>query len=359
MEGGQMDNAQGSWTGSTGAPQQPQYESPQQPAPPPPPPPSGEGRKRNWLPIIAIALGAMVLIGGMVLVIVAVVALASGAGEPFGGFGDHVGVITVSGAISAAGEQSLFGAPMGGARVTMAQLRKAADDDGIRAVVLRINSPGGSAAASQEIYEEVRRLAETKPVVVSMADVAASGGYYIAAPADRIVANGSTVTGSIGVRMAYLQWYGLMDRIGLEGGNLTTGPYKDTGSPYRPMREDERELMQDVLDDMYEQFLEAVAEGREMEVSAVRELADGRIFTGEQALELGLIDELGNFYRAVELAGELGGIEGEPRIKDISGGAGILDWMGGMDQLMRRRVLDKLLYDSRLDDIDSLMRITD
>ncbi|MGD9496998.1 MAG: signal peptide peptidase SppA [Armatimonadota bacterium] len=359
MADGRDDSTDQGWAGSTGAPQPPASAPPPPPAEPPqgsPPAPHQARRGTNWLLVLGVAFAAMILVGGLLLVLFGVAVLASGTGA-LGGFGESVGVVTIGGVISAAGEQTLFGAPVGGARATMEQLRRAAKDRSIKAVVLRINSPGGSAAASQEIYDEVQRLAKKKPVVASMADVAASGGYYVAAAAHKIVANGSTVTGSIGVRMEYLQFAEAMDKIGVEGGNLTTGPYKDTGSIYREMRPDEVKLMQGLIDDMYEQFIQAVADGREMKVEEVRKLADGRVYTGEQALKLGLIDELGNFYRAVELAGEMGGIEGEPRIRDISAGAGLWDFVGGVQRALQQRVLDHLLHDARLDHVDGMMRL--
>jgi len=388
MDDEQRDSQQEAWSSSTGAPQPPPTpEAPQDaaqppapsqgsggPPPPPegaqhaaapqappyaggPPPPPPRRRGTNWLLVGGVGCVVLILLGGVMLLFVGVMAMAGAGDGPFGGFGERVGVITVSGVISASGEETLFGATMGGARATMEQLRDAAEDDSIRAVVMRINSPGGSAAASQEIYEEVARLAATKPVVVSMADVAASGGYYIAAPADRIVASGSSVTGSIGVRMEYLELSELMARYGVEAGNLTTGRYKDTGSLYRPMRPDEKALIQDLLDDMYDQFVTAVAEGREMDEGEVRKLADGRIFTGEQALELGLIDEVGNFYRAVEIAGELGGIEGEPELRELGTSLGLWDLMGAMSELGRRSALDYLLHDERLESVDEVMRM--
>ncbi|MGC9319957.1 MAG: signal peptide peptidase SppA [Armatimonadota bacterium] len=347
MSSGQTGGPRDDWPGSDA--------EQQSPGPPPAPP---QRRGTNWAVVIGVSLAALLLLSGMVLVIVAVFTLASGGGQPLGGFGERVGVVTISGMISAAGEQPLFGPSVGGARQTMKQLRDAADDRSVKAVVLRINSPGGSPAASQEIYEEVKRLSEEKPVVVSMADVAASGGYYIAAAADRIVASRSTVTGSIGVRSPFLEYYKLMDEIGVDGGNLTTGRYKDTGSPWREMRPDEKKLLQSIIDGMHDQFIEAVAEGRDMEVEEVRELADGRIYTGEQALEHGLIDETGNFYRAVELAGELGGIEGEPKLKNMGGGAGILPWMSTKaEQLARRVAVEYMLYDERLTNVESMMRM--
>ena len=382
MDDEQRDTQREAWSSSTGAPQPPpppdapqpsagpppppeapQYaaepppQGPQYAAQPPPPPPRRRGT--NGLLVGGVGCAALILLGGMMLLFVGIMAMAGGGGGPFSGFGEHVGVITIGGVISASGEQTLFGANVGGARAIMEQLRDAADDDSIAAVVMRINSPGGSAAASQEIYEEVKRLAETKPVVVSMADVAASGGYYIASPADRIVANGSSVTGSIGVRMEYLELSELMEKYGIDAGNLTTGRYKDTGSLYRPMRPDEKELMQGLLDDMYDQLVTAVAEGRDMDEADVRKLADGRVFTGEQALKVGLIDEVGNFYRAVEIAGELGHIEGEPKLKEMGPSLGLWDLMGAMSELGRRSALDRLLHDERLDGMDETMRLPD
>lgn len=320
----------------------------------PPPPPSRSGP--NWLLIGAIFVLLMVLMGGMILLIVAVGAMSTDGDTPFPALGERVGVITISGIITSAGAETLIGGTVGGSRATMRQLRQAATDDSIKAVVLRIDSPGGSPAASQEIYHEVARLADKKPVVVSMGDVAASGGYYVAAPADRIVASGSTVTGSIGVRMQFLQYYELLERYGIEGGSLTTGPYKDTGSPFRDMREDEERLLQGILDDMYEQFVRDIAAGREMEDQDIRGLADGRIFTGEQALEVGLIDELGNFYRAVEIAGELGGIVGEPRLKEIERRGGFFDMFGVLSRPGPREALERLLYDERLERIDRFLQ---
>jgi len=331
-------------------------------AAPPPPPPAEPGRPRsNWLVIAALLVLAMMLLAGMVMVIVAVVGIAAGGEAGFGGLGEKVGVITIEGVISASGEQSLFGEPLGGVRQMLKQLKRAEEDESVKAVVLRINSPGGSAAASQEIYHEVRSLAEKKPVVVSMADVAASGGYYIALPAKKIVANQGTMTGSIGVRMSYLQYYELMDEIGVEGGSITSGPYKDIGSPWREMTQSERRLLQDMIDNIYEQFVEHVAESRGIEVAEARKLADGRIYTGEQALEAGLIDELGGFNDAVRLAGELGGIEGEPQVRDIGGSTGLLGLLGASARAAAREVareaVGQILRDPRAEDAEQMLQM--
>jgi protease-4 len=327
---------------------------PGQPAAPRPP----ARRRANTLLIVGIiAVLLMLMIGGLMLVVLAVVALQGDSGEAAWGFGDRVGVITISGAISASGEESLWGGRVGGSRSTMSQLRAAAKDDGVKALVLRVNSPGGSAGASQAIAEEVKKLAKKKPVVVSMADVAASGGYWVSAAADKIVANPGTITGSIGVIMGALQYYELMEKVGVGTETLTTGPYKDTGSPWREMRDDERKLMQGMLDNVYEQFIRAVAEGRGMKEGEVRELADGRVFTGEQAKKVKLVDELGNFHDAVELAGKLGKIAGEPKLKHYGSGRGLSEWLGTYLDLQRRRAIWDLLYDHRLEAVESMLEL--
>lgn len=186
---------------------------------------------------------------------------------------------------------------------------------GVRAVVLRINSPGGGVAAAQEIYEAVQRFrAETgKKVVVSMASVAASGGYYVACGSDRIFANPGSITGSIGVIAEWynygelLQWAKLQDIV------FKSGEFKDTGSPTRPLTDAEKEYFQNLIDNMYGQFVAAVAANRNMSEDDVRKLADGRVFTGQQAKDNGLIDELGALEDAVISAGKLAGIVGKPR----------------------------------------------
>jgi protease-4 len=192
------------------------------------------------------------------------------------------------------------------------QLHEFGVDDRIPAVVVRVDSPGGGVGPSQEIHAEVRRLAGKKPVVVSMGGLAASGGYYLAVPATRIVANPGTVTGSIGVITQVPNITELADKIGVDMHTVKSGPAKDLGNPFRPFSEEDRAVYQGLIDDVYDQFVRAVAEGRELPEEKVRAVADGRILTGEQALELGLVDELGNFRDAVRIAAELGGVEGEP-----------------------------------------------
>lgn len=187
-------------------------------------------------------------------------------------------------------------------------------DPSIKAIVLRIDSPGGAVAPSQEIYEEVRKAAAKKTVVVSMGSIAASGGYYISSPATRIIANPGTLTGSIGVIMEIPNIEGLMNKVGIKTDVIKSGRHKDMASVFRGRTKEEREILQSVLDDVHEQFIMAVAEGRKMLPDDVRKIADGRIFTGKQALQFRLVDELGNIEDAIKAASRLSGIKGEPEV---------------------------------------------
>jgi protease-4 len=198
---------------------------------------------------------------------------------------------------------------------TVRQLSRYGDDPAIEAVVLRINSPGGGVASSQEIYEEVKRVRSTgKLVVASMGSVAASGGYYVASVADHIFANAGTVTGSIGVIVQLANASELLHKIGIESTSITSGPFKDSGNPTRPLGPEERQVFQGLVDDVYQQFIEAVAQGRNLPVDEVRQAADGRIYTGRQAKDLRLIDELGSLHDAIRYAAARIGIVGKPKL---------------------------------------------
>ncbi|MBE0644819.1 MAG: signal peptide peptidase SppA [Bacteroidetes bacterium] len=206
-------------------------------------------------------------------------------------------------------------APIVDAEDVIRQLRKYRARSSVKAVVLRLDSPGGGVVPSHEIYEEVRRMRNYgKPVVVSMGSVAASGAYYIACAADVIVANPGTITGSIGVISEFANFQSLLEKIGIESTTITSGEFKDTGNPTRHMRPEERAYLQRTIDNVYEQFVDIVARGRGMEADSVRNLADGRIYTGEQAYGNGLVDTLGTLYTAIRIAGNLGKIKGEPRV---------------------------------------------
>ncbi|MCX5717023.1 MAG: signal peptide peptidase SppA [Nitrospirae bacterium] len=187
-------------------------------------------------------------------------------------------------------------------------------DPSIKALVLRVDSPGGAVAPSQEIYEEVKKATLKKKVIVSMGSVAASGGYYISAPADRIIANPGTLTGSIGVIMEIPNIEGLMNKIGVKTEVIKSGRHKDIASAFRKMGKEERLILQNVLNDVHEQFIKAVSDGRKIPFEKAKKLADGRIFTGKQAMEARLVDELGTFEDAIAAAGRLAGIKGEPEV---------------------------------------------
>ncbi|MBP2689994.1 MAG: multidrug transporter [Deltaproteobacteria bacterium] len=215
--------------------------------------------------------------------------------------GERVAVIPLSGLISESGP-------------VIEQLKRFGKDDSVKAIVLRIDSPGGGVGPSQEIYEEVKKVRAKKPVLASMGALAASGGYYIACAAQRVYANPGTMTGSIGVIMPFMNVKDLVEKIGVKGMTVKSGTFKDIGSPLRDMTPLERELLQGVVDNVHLQFVNAVADGRNLDRQDVLQIADGRIFTGEQAKELGLVDVLGNLEDAISDAGKLGKISGEPKV---------------------------------------------
>jgi protease-4 len=213
--------------------------------------------------------------------------------------GDRIALVRVEG-------------PIVDSKEAIEEIKDYAKDASIKAVVLRIDSPGGAVAPSQEIYEEVRKAVTKKKIVVSMGSVAASGGYYIASPATKIVANPGTLTGSIGVIMEIPNVEGLMNKIGVKTDVIKSGSHKDIASIFRGIKKEDREILQDVLDNVHEQFITAVAEGRKMLRDDVKKIADGRVFTGEQALKIGLVDQLGDLEDAEKTAASLAGIKGEP-----------------------------------------------
>ncbi|MFO8048330.1 MAG: signal peptide peptidase SppA [Desulfosudaceae bacterium] len=238
---------------------------------------------------------------GMTLVFVTIITLlVTWPSDKTAGFdrGEKVGVVEINGVIIES-------------RQILQQLKTFRESAGIKAVVVRINSPGGAVGPSQEIYREIAKTIEKKKVVASLASVAASGGYYIASAANDIVANPGTITGSIGVIMSYTNLEELFEKLGLSPVVVKSGQYKDIASPMRTMKPDEKEILQAFAEDIHRQFVEDVATGRDMSVEEVSRLADGRIYTGSRARELGLIDRFGNLEDAIDLAGQLGGIEGK------------------------------------------------
>ena len=207
------------------------------------------------------------------------------------------------------------------------------DDPGIKAIVVRINSPGGSVAPVQEIYSELKKL--EKPVVASMGGSAASGGYYIACAADTIVANPGTLTGSIGVIMQFTQLKGLYDKVGLGHKVIKSGDFKDTGSPFRELTEQEQSVLQATVDDVYNQFVDTIFEARGdlLTRDEVVTLADGRIFSGKQALDSKLLDQLGNLPDAIEVAAGLADIEGKPKVVRKEKRTSLLEQLVGIKQM--------------------------
>ncbi|HET7904272.1 MAG TPA: signal peptide peptidase SppA [Candidatus Eisenbacteria bacterium] len=214
----------------------------------------------------------------------------------------RVGLVEVVGEIDATGS-------------VIDQLDRMDRDPTVKAVVVRLDSPGGGVAASQEIYDAVRRIRDDgKPVIASMGGVAASGAYYVACAADSIVANPGTLTGSIGVIMSFPNTEELFRKVGLRFETIKTGKFKDVGSMWRPMTDEERALLQGVLANVYDQFIEAIVEGRGMAREEILPYADGRIFSGDQAAEYGFVDRLGSLEDAIEMAGEMAGIAGRPSV---------------------------------------------
>jgi protease IV len=204
-------------------------------------------------------------------------------------------------------------------RARVVQSLKLAEELKVRAVVLRINSPGGTVGASQEIYEAVKRLREKSiPVVASFGDVAASGGVYVALAADKIISNPGTITGSIGVIIKSNNLSQLYHKVGVSAQVIKSGEFKDILSNHRPLTDEEKHLLQDLIDDTYEQFVEAVAAGRGLPLATVRSFADGRILSGRQAHRLKLVDELGDLQKAIDVAKELAGIEGKPSLVNLT-----------------------------------------
>jgi protease-4 len=229
---------------------------------------------------------------------VVILLIAFGAKDPDFEFGEKVGIIEITGLIS-------------DAKNTIHNLKIFREEDSIKAIVIRINSPGGAVGPSQEIFREIKKTSSSKKVIASMGSIATSGGYYIAAGADGIVANPGTITGSIGVIMGYANYQELLRKIGLVPVVIKSGEFKDMGSPVRKMKEEEHKILQDITKKIHKQFIMDIVEGRKMDQAKVESLADGRIFTGEESKELGLVDRLGNAEDAIEWAGRLGGIKGK------------------------------------------------
>ena len=266
-------------------------------------------RSRGW--VFALALIVCLVCGACALAgLLAMGALTSGRGDRLA-VGDAVGIVRVEGTIASGRSASSYASGALSQQI-VEYLEWAEADPTVKAIVLRIDSPGGSVVASDEIYEKLQEI--DKPIVASMGETAASGGYYIACAADKIVANPATMTGSIGVISQIVELDELLEKVGVEIIVVKSGAYKDTGGFHRDMTDEEQELFQAMIDEVYEGFVQLVAENRGLPKEQVRELADGRVYSGLQAQRVGLVDELGNLPHAIDLATEMGGIEGQPRL---------------------------------------------
>lgn len=266
------------------------------------------------------------LIGLVVLSSLAVLICASCASTSTR---DKIAVIPLSGPITAGGTFSFFGTTIT-SQLVRTQLDRADDDSSVKAVVLQIDSPGGAVAPCQEILEEIEKIRQSKPVVVSMGSEAASGGYYISAKADTIVALPGTLTGSIGVIAQMPNVRGLYEKLGIEMQTFKGGKYKDMYSGLRELTAEEEGIMQQLVDGYYEQFIEVVAEGRGLSKEKVRSLATGQLYTGAEAKESGLVDELGGLDTAIDLAAELASIT-TPTVEYYKHEPSLLESLLGMD----------------------------
>lgn len=306
-------------------------------------------KRRN---AIWVAIAGLLLLGGCIFVFVlGVYALgrtATGAVTT----ARSVAVVEVKGGILYGAAPGILGP--GGAAYSqriVEDLERAAADPLVGAIVLDVNSPGGSVVASMDVYRALLEI--DKPVVTSMGETAASGGYLIACGTQRVLARPNTLTGSIGVIYQLTNIEDLLDTLGVEITSITSGPMKDLGSPYDPLDDEEVAIFRALVDEAYDQFVQVVVEGRDLPVETVTELADGRVYSGLQAMELGLVDELGDLDDAIARAGELAGIEGEPTIRRYDRQPGLLDILvsypqtgdlGALRDLLQSAATPRLLY---------------
>jgi len=244
---------------------------------------------------------ALVTIGFVILIIVLVAPSTKDTELVTIGKGEKLAVVEVYGVITSSDD-------------VVRQLKKYREDRSIEGIILRVNSPGGAVVPSQEIYSEVRNTRDTKPVIVSMGSLAASGGYYVSCGGTRLVANSGTLTGSIGVISEFFQLHGALDKLGIDVKIIKSGKLKDAGTSSRPMTKEDEKYFQSLMDEVHHQFMAVVEKERGLTEKEVLELADGRVFTGEQALEHRLVDTLGTYEDAIKIAAEIAGIDGEPAL---------------------------------------------
>ncbi|MDQ0208125.1 signal peptide peptidase SppA [Alkalicoccobacillus murimartini] len=262
-------------------------------------------------------------------------------------------VLNLSGVIQDVGSQGLFGSDMYDHQAFLTQIKSAGEDPTVDGIVIRVDTPGGGVLESAEIHDRITEAQELhdKPVYISMGNMAASGGYYIAAPADRIVASPNTITGSIGVIMESINFTEFAENYGVTFNTIKSGPFKDIMSPYKEMSDEEREILQSMVDESYDEFVRIISDGRDMDENEVRDIADGRIYSGNQALENGLVDDLGDLEDTIGfLSEELGG--GEYQVVTYDYAAGMYDFFGMTAQKLfgpdpEITMLQKLIFENR------------
>jgi protease IV len=300
-----------------------------------------ENRTAFWV-LLSVSVGFMLPVCACLLLttssLFSLLLVDTGSRTP-SGRGDAVAIVRVEGAITS-GDEAEFGAGAVSG-VVINDLRQAAADDTVKAVVLRVDSPGGTVTGSAQIYEAVRELG--KPVVVSMAATAASGGYYVSAPAQYIFARPDTVTGSIGVIYTIFDAQELLDNIGVDVISLASGRNKTIGSPWEELTEEQQQILESLMNESFDEFVRIIVEGRGLSEAEVRALADGRIYSGRQALALNLVDELGDLKDAIDKAAELGGIVGEPRIVEYEHVPSLRHLLGGFNTRLNQSRSQEIL----------------
>ena len=288
-------------------------------------------KRKTWYWIIGLSIVGLLICGGFVGIGLWVADQYDGGGDIGLAFGEGIAIVPVEGVIvpGEAPPPSPFSSGGSGAaysQTVINNLKSANEDEDVKAIILHVNSPGGSVFASDEIYLQIQEI--EKPIIAAMGSIATSGGYYVSAPTDEIWAGPSTLTCSVGVILQFLNLEGFSEEYGVTAITITSGKFKDTGNPFREFNEEERALLQELVDEFYDGFVDVVAEGRDMTKESVREIADGRICSGRQAQEMGLVDNLGYLPDVIDRAAELGGIDDEdPRIIEYSQDANVFDML--------------------------------
>jgi protease IV len=265
---------------------------------------------------LAIIIGGLIVIGLACILLASVLSITGHnnllSSDPLAGGKDKIAVVYIDGQMVADGGSDNDGVACSSEIVK--DLRKATDDKNVKAIVLRVNTPGGTPVAAEEIISQINKTRASKPVVVSMGDMATSAGYFVSSNADRIIANPDTFTGSIGVIWVFKNKSKYYGDEGVNYYVAKSGNFKDLGSDWRGLSNDEKDYVQRIINESYTRFVTSVAKGRNLSVDYVRSIADGRVYTGSDAKDMGLVDELGGLYDAVNVAANLSGLKGKPEI---------------------------------------------